>query len=173
MRSKRFHHYTFLDLETGGLDDDSEILEIAIVRETRKTGELFLWSSFVKPLHPEKIQIKALEINGITPEDWERAPTLEELSTKILGLLQWGPVIGHNLQRLKHNFSKMGKVFPRPFPVLCTQQMAWLWYDEMKSCSLNSCREYLGIGKLGAHRAEKDVMDCRRVFWDIMGLMEK
>ena len=41
--------------------------------------------------------------------------------------------------------------------------IAWLWFEsvpDIKSLTLDSLRDYLGIDKTGAHDALKDVRDC-------------
>jgi len=172
---KRFKNYTFVDTETGGLSDSAEILEIAIIQESRDGSHSKRWSTLIRPLKPGNIEIRALEINGITPDMWRDAPTLAEVAPKIVNLLKYGPVIGHNvkfdLRMLKNNLERIGYVFRPGWPAICTQQMAWL-HLPIPRVSMDACREYLGFDSGGSHRAAKDVDDCYNLFHAILAQLD-
>lgn len=175
LSSKHFYNFTFLDTETGGLGDDAEVLEIAIIRESRDGTKTERWSTLIKPERPEAVEVQALEINGITPDMWEDAPSLAEVAPRIIRMLKYGPLIGHNvafdLRMLRNNLKRIGYNWRPGWPAICTQQMAWL-HLPIPSVSLDACREYFGYSTCGSHRAQKDVDDCSILFFSILDLFK-
>ena len=174
---------TFLDVETTHLDPEiGEIIQIAILTEDSE-GNLKEWSTKIKPqLKLGTYSAKALEINGYNEEDWKDAPFFADVAHLIVSKLQWGPVIGHNvnfdisfveqcLQRYS-GWKKGGRtdynesIFRLGYPQIDTVALSYLFVPT-ESQNLNALREHLDISTEGAHEACKDVRDCRTVFWNI------
>ena len=174
---------TFLDTETTHLDvRKSTLLSVCIWTESRD-GKLKKWSTKIKPssIDLKSADPKALEINGYNKEDWKDAPYFDEVSDKIAELLRWGPIIGHNvsfdMRHIKAAFRRLGIAkYEDPnaysdirfgYPLIDTVPLAWLYLPTERQ-NLNACREYLEIDISRAHDVEKDVEDCRALFWNII-----
>ena len=71
--------YVVLDTETTGLDEDAEIVEIAIVDSTGKV----LLDTLVKPSKPLPVYCEASEIHGITNEMLVNAPNWQDIYEKV------------------------------------------------------------------------------------------
>lgn len=81
----------FLDVETTGLSNDDEILQIGIVDD----GERVLFQSLVRPIvHTEWPE--AQDLHGISPADVVNAPTLAELLPRVLEPLRGKRVVIYN-----------------------------------------------------------------------------
>lgn len=82
----------FLDTETTGLNEDDEIVEIAIIDHDGKT----LLNSLVKPT--KNIPERATAIHNITNDMVSNAPTLEELTPKIIEAVQSKIIAIYNVE---------------------------------------------------------------------------
>ena len=62
-----------------------------------------------------------------------------------------------------------------PRDVLDIMNLVFYWFEslELKSYSLDSVREYLGISKIGAHDAFKDVKECANILIRFLRLHRK
>jgi hypothetical protein len=76
-----------LDTETTGLEEDDQIVEIAIINTTGQT----VFTSLVKPTIP--IPYGATNIHGITDSDVADAPAWPDLDAQIFDLLKRAPAI--------------------------------------------------------------------------------
>ena len=64
----------WIDVETTGLNPEiHEIIDIALVETDRQGNILATFNSKLKPQHTQ-YEIRALEVNGYTPELWKNAP---------------------------------------------------------------------------------------------------
>ena len=90
--------YVFLDTETTGLDDDAQVVEIAIVDDTGAV----LFESLVKPTVP--VEPEAAAIHGIGPDRLASAPTWPEIAEQVRAALEGKTVV----------------IFNSDFDVLCT-----------------------------------------------------
>ncbi|WP_100690154.1 3'-5' exonuclease [Marinobacter aromaticivorans] len=80
----------FLDTETTGLDDDAQVVEIAIVDSTGAV----LFESLVKPTVP--VDPEAAAIHGIGPERLASAPAWPEVSEQVRAALEGKRVVIFN-----------------------------------------------------------------------------
>lgn len=72
----------FLDTETTGLDDEAQIIEIAIVNDAGAV----LFESLVKPTVP--VDYEAQEIHGIGPERLATAPAWPDIAEQVRAVLE-------------------------------------------------------------------------------------
>ena len=82
--------WLILDTETTGLDNNAEIVEIAIINPL---GELLL-NTLVRPAIP--ISAEVTEIHGITDEDVKDAPSFPEIYPSIAEVLEDKQVLIYN-----------------------------------------------------------------------------
>ena len=93
--------FAIIDLETSGLNPyGSKILEIAILKIDRDGNEL---DRFETLINPEDGNVGRTDIHGINLIMLNGAPTFDEVSGRILELLQDSIVVAHNA-RFEENF---------------------------------------------------------------------
>ena len=176
---------TFFDIETTHLDPKrSAILEISIITDW-ESGNTDVWTTKIKPrsVELEFASEEALKICGYNEEDWSDAPTFEEVADTIAKKLRFGPIIAHNIEfdvnHLTAVFERYGykkwtrdapdtaKTYSFGYPKIDTCALAYLFLPTERQ-NLDTLREHLIISSDGAHTAEKDVEDCRQVFYHIV-----
>lgn len=173
----------FVDTETTGLDPDiHELLEVAILRETilppyNRPGKLTVqWCRKIRPLHPEIFEPEAYAANGYTPEAWADAVPFEDVAAEIVELLMHGTLIGHNpkfdVAFITAALKRVGIKAKLPHRSIDTTTAAYLAWglDGKLKLSLDNLRTYLGITVKDGHRALKDALDCRQVFYQSLGM---
>lgn len=173
----RSRNLVFVDVETTGrFSIIHEIIEIAAVVVTG--GEFRVIDEYtfkVKPLHIERADPKALEINGYSKRTWRSAPLLEEVLPKFNDLAADGMLAGWNISfdwaflenafvRLNiepefdyHRLDVMSIAFEKLYPTL-----------DVKSLSLRKVASYLGISLPEIHRALDDSRATYEVFKKLM-----
>jgi DNA polymerase-3 subunit epsilon len=93
--------YVIIDLETSGFNPpESKILEIAILKIDRNGTEL---ERFETLINPEDGNVGRTDIHGIELRMLNGAPTFEEVSGRILELIQDSIIVAHNA-RFEENF---------------------------------------------------------------------
>ena len=176
---------TFFDIETTHLDPKrSAVLEISIITDW-EGGNTDVWTTKIKPkaIELEFASKEALEICGYSDEDWADAPMFEEVANTIAKKLRFGPIIAHNIEfdinHLTAVFERYGyekwsrdsadavKTYSFGYPKIDTCALAYLFLPTERQ-NLDTLREHLTISTAGAHTAEKDVEDCRQVFYHIV-----
>ncbi len=178
---------TFFDIETTSLDPKrSAVLEISIITDW-DNGNTDTWTTKIKP-KPVELEFaseEALKICGYNESDWSDAPTFEEVAETIAKKLRFGPIIAHNIDfdvsHLTAVFERYGyKKWTRDIPDSETAKTYSFGYPKIDTCALaylflpterqnlDTLREHFDISPEGAHTAEKDVQDCRQVFYSIV-----
>ena len=80
-----YNHYLVFDLETGGLKEDCEILQIAaVILDGRRLNQLDTFQSLIKPEFPEKVNASALKVNRLTLSQLEKEPSPEIVWSKFV-----------------------------------------------------------------------------------------
>jgi len=163
----------FVDVETTGLDPNvAEIIEIAVIRENTD-GTIQKLHYLIKPQSLNLADPHALEINGFAadPKRWDSAPLLSDVGDSIVDILIGCILVGHNVSfdeaMIKANLTRAGIDISRvPYHKIDTVTLVleWLFPLGLRSASLDRVREFLRWSKEGAHTAEKDVEDTRRLF---------
>ena len=178
---------TFFDIETTHLDPSrSAVLEISIITDW-DNGSTDTWTTKIKP-RPVELEFaseEALKICGYNDEDWSDAPTFEEVAETIAKKLRFGPIIAHNIDfdvsHLTAVFQRYGykkwsrdnpvsegaKIYSFGYPKIDTCALAYLFLPTERQ-NLDTLREHFDISGEGSHTAEKDVQDCRQVFYSIV-----
>lgn len=156
--------YVVLDTETTGLDSGKDkIVQIAIV--SVRNGEVVdTFSSFVDPhCHmPES----ASRVNHITDEDLIGAPSMEDISDKVLELIGNFPVIAHNaifdLNFLKQWYKDSEEtIYITYIDTLALSKEA---FTGTGGHSLPRLIEVLGIESGESHRADADALATQKLF---------
>ena len=178
---------TFFDVETTHLDPKlSAILEISIITDW-ENGQQDVWTTKIKPrrIEMQYASKEALEICKYSDEEWEGAPSFEDVAETIAKKLAWGPIVGHNVQfdiaHIKASFNRRGwrepewkerldiskKMFKVGYPAIDTCALAYIYLPTERQ-NLNALREHFEISTDRAHSADTDVEDCRTVFYKII-----
>lgn len=175
---KKYIH--FIDTETTGLvADRHELLEVAVVTEEVNPSNPKLpgrivreWCRKVKPQNLAEAEPKALEVNGYNDTDWKNASPFADLARELLGLLQDGTIVGHNVKFdvgfLEASFRRAGitpKIGYHHIDTVALAYARWGLPGDIDRLSLDYLRGHLGIPVEGGHAALKDALDCREVFY--------
>ena len=183
---------TFFDVETTHLDASrSAILSISIITDW-EDGKQDVWSTKIKPkpIELEFASKEALEVCKYSEEEWENAPSFESVAYEIIKRLMWGPIVGHNVQfdvsHVKAALNRYGYKETRGRQkVTADNRMYKIGYPQIDTCALsciflpterqnlNALREYYDISLDRAHESMTDTEDCRQIFYNIIGQLEK
>jgi predicted DnaQ family exonuclease/DinG family helicase len=152
--------YVALDLETTGLDPDSdEVIEVAAVAfdDERVLATL---QTLVRPWRTLPFQIQRL--TGIRAADLEGAPPLAAVLGDLAEFLDGLPVVGQNIAFDAAFLERAGLRIDGPR--LDTFDLAQLLLPGLGEYSLRSIAANLGIDFPVRHRATADAEAARRVF---------
>ena len=169
---------TFLDIETTHLDPKkSAVLSISIITDW-DNGTQDVWTTKIKPKDIELhyASPEAIKVCNYSDEDWEDAPSFNNVADTIIKKLKYGPLVAHNIQfdisHLKAVLNRYGYKDTRfGYPLIDTCALAYLFLQTERQ-NMTALREHFNITKEGAHTAEKDVQDCRTIFYKIIGAID-
>lgn len=166
MRTGDFGEYVAFDLETTGLDPETdEILEVAMVRfrDGRPDEE---WSSLVKP--SQKVPLYVLRLTGIAEADLANAPVLEDILSRIREFIGDFPLVGHNSS---FDLAFLGKIITDIGLRPChdTLELSRIVIPGLASYKLSALCESFGIPLVSAHRA----LDDARASGILFGLLRE
>ena len=165
---KCINEYVIFDLETTGLDPDTDaIIEISALKV--KDGEIVdEFSTLVNPcVH---IPYEASCVNGIVDDMVKDAPKIEEALKDFIAFVGDNVLMGQNIKRFDLRFIQrdavryFGKQISNDY--VDTLFVAQRYLPELDSHSLESLADYYDISYDGAHRAladchiNKKVYDC-------------
>ena len=170
-----FENATFvvLDFETTGLDPQvDEIIEIGAVKI--QDGQIVdEYHTLIKP--SREISRRSSEITGITQEMLENKRSIEEVLPEFLGFLENSIIVAHNAN-FDYRFLRlwikkvMGLDWERPYIDTLALAKSLL---KMRSYSLDSVVEKLGLGPFRHHRALDDARVTAQVFLRFVEMMKK
>lgn len=166
MRTGEFGEYVAFDLETTGLDPETnEILEVAMVRfRDGKPDEG--WSSLVKP--SQKVPLYVLRLTGIAEAHLANAPVLEDILWRIREFIGDFPLVGHNssfdIAFLEKIITDIGLR-----PCHDTLELSRIVIPGLASYKLSALCESFGIPLVAAHRA----LDDARASGILFGLLQE
>ena len=92
--SNKYQNFIALDVETTGLNEDSEIIEVGLV--VVENGEIVQeWQRLVKPNHPIPKDISIM--TGITPAMVKDAPRWADIEEEFLSIIEGKLLLAHNI----------------------------------------------------------------------------
>ncbi|GAB4559240.1 MAG: helicase C-terminal domain-containing protein [Anaerolineae bacterium] len=152
--------FVALDLETTGLNPETDqILEIGAVR-IHSDGEIETWSTLVNPGVPIPIRIQ--QLTGISPDELSHAPTLRMVLPSIRHFVQDATIVGHNVAFDLAFLQQVGLAKDNPY--VDTFTLASVILPRQQSYSLGSLAQTLGIELTNAHRALADAQATAQLF---------
>lgn len=146
-----------IDIETTGLDPRfDEIIELSAIK-VRGGEAVEQFSTLVKPhyLVPEFIT----ELTGITNDDLQDAPTLDEVLEQYIGFLGTEIIVGHNVNfDINFLYDKYLQLTAKEFTndFVDTLRLARFLLRDMSHHRLLDLIEYYGIGDTVEHRGLSD-----------------
>lgn len=156
--------YAIVDIETtGGYADNHRITEIAIYHH----NGIEITDHFYTLVNPgRRIPYYITGLTGITTEMVATAPPFEEVAESILRLLEDRIFVAHNAHFdysfLKKEFELAGISWQSK--KLCTVRLSRKIIPGLRSYSLGSLAESLGVGIKNRHRAGGDAEATAKIF---------
>jgi len=158
-------HFSYLDLETTGLDPYSgdRICEISILK-TKGEKVVDTIETLINP--GRSISTRAASINRISDDMVRKAPFFRDIALNVSKILMNSVIVAHNakfdLEFLHLEFNNL-KLTPPENKVVDTFGIARRYYS-FPSNSLVEIARCLGISTLSSHRAFADVRITKQVF---------
>ena len=157
-----------LDLETTGLEPDSDdVIEVGAVK-FRGPEVLGTFSTYVNPHRPIPPFVQGL--TGITDADVGRAPPFASIAGDLGEFIGPHPVVGHNIGFDITFLNK--KRLHVPGPQYDTLDLASILLPDIPSYSLSAVADALDIAHAKAHRAVNDATMAMNVFVKLHRLLE-
>lgn len=165
-RNRYCPDYVLFDLETTGISWRSDdVVEISAVR-VRGGSITDSFSSLVNPGRP--IPYTASQVNHITDEMVEGAPTMEEILPEFLKFVGEDTLAGHNIARFDMKFLHRNCQFCFGLlpgnDYIDTLTFARARLPGLRSYALTALAEHYGLTTAGAHRALNDCKMNQQVF---------
>ncbi len=158
--------YVSLDLETTGLDPQSDaIIEIGAVRFTRDNA-LDRFSTFVNPRRPIPERIQAL--TGIRPTDVQDAPPLETVAPDVEAFIEGCVLVGSNFVGFDAPMLD-AKGIRRGQEIYDTRDLANLLLPGLPDYGLAALARHFEIEMPTHHRALPDAETTREVLLALFG----
>lgn len=162
----------FVDLETTGLNPHTdEIIEIGVLVYDLKEKTVKEHEVKIRPLYPERMDPKALEVNGYTEKGWKDAVTLDEglrQLEEICGgatFLAWNATFDWSF--LEKAYHDTGLEIPFHYHRICVMSIAWAKVpkEKVQGYSLKTICAYLGIApEPKVHRALNGAKKAAQVY---------
>jgi len=158
--------FAVLDFETTGMSSDKdEIIQagLAIIDEAGTVGATY--SGFARPHKPVPAEITRL--TGISNEDVQDAPELEEMLGALVPLLQDVILVGHNVEFDAHFLqAALDRSGYLPFTgrMLDTVELSRLLFPTLSSYSLEALTQSFGIAHDRPHQADSDALATAELF---------
>jgi DNA polymerase-3 subunit epsilon len=161
------HAPLFLDTETSGLEEDAEIVELAVLDQH---GVVML-NTLVQPVRT--VPQAAIEIHGITDEALAHAPSWPEVAEQLARLLSGRVLVAHNApfeaRMLAQSCARHGLTLPACARWECTleqltERNGGRWPGLMEAMALaGAIPPDADLGARCRHRALFDAECCRRI----------
>ena len=161
---KKYRNFVALDVETTGLNDDAEIIEVGLVRiEDGKIAET--WQTLVKP--KKKIPKDIAIMTGISNDMVKDAPTWQEIEEGFLAFVDGQLLLAHNYPFDKGRVEfQLGRKLSNNW--LDSHDMAKLFLPTLSSYKLSAIATHLHIPDTDHHRALNDAIVCAQVFLKLL-----
>ncbi|HKN18189.1 MAG TPA: 3'-5' exonuclease [Dissulfurispiraceae bacterium] len=157
-----------IDIETTGLDyDEDEIISFACVPIINL--KILVRDTFYTLIKPKRYNYKAMRYHGISKDNLMDAPVFEEVSDRILKMLD-GILVGHSVEFdltfLKNNFKSLGVRFKRDIIDIAMVER-WLTLKqktEENNFTLDGIIATYGLKKYYRHNAAADAFFAAQIF---------
>ena len=159
--------YTVVDIETNGIGDYCEIIEVSAIKcRDNKTVDSF--SSLIKPTQP--IGWFITNLTGITDATVANAPEAAGVLRDFFDFVGDDIIIGHNVHfDVNMLYDKLwlhnGLVLDNDF--VDTLRLARRALPKLCNHKLGTVAEYYGISTRGAHRALRDCEICNGCYLNL------
>ena len=165
----------FIDCETTGLDPNyHEIIEFYGMKyyHSNSRGLIFIEDLYhkIKPIHIDRIDPQAVQVNGYCKYKWEKAIPQDIASSSISSFLQGHILCGHNvnfdvsfLRNLLYSYGFTG-VLSRNHIDTKTLAYEHLVPCGLKGLSMDKIRNFMGWDVHRTHNAKQDVIDVFRLY---------
>lgn len=151
--------YVVFDLETTGITFDAEIIEIGAVKIKNNTIA-DTYHQYIKP--KGRISEKSMEITGLTLDDLEDKPFIEDVIGDFIRFIGNGVLVAHNAS---FDYSHIKQYLKNNHLVIDTLQLARsLYFKETKKFYLGALCELFSIPLDNAHNALCDAMATAKLF---------
>ncbi|MBN1898073.1 MAG: single-stranded-DNA-specific exonuclease RecJ [Spirochaetes bacterium] len=167
-----FHRFymkniVIIDIETTGLDEDDQIMEICGIK-LRNNIEIDRFHSYIKPL--KKVPPFIQKMTGISKTNLSKAPDAKQVIPEFYEFIKDAILVGHNLEDFDY------KYLARDIKKYCRKNLNNQLVDTLKisrrqfpdiSHKLQNLAEYMGIeidNSSSFHSAEYDAFITRQVF---------
>ena len=161
--------FAALDLETTGLEPESDrIVEIGALKFDR-TGVIARYSTLIDPGIP--MPKEAEKVNKISDEMLKGKPKLEEVFPDFLRFIEGAFLAVHNAP---FDLGFIRRHAPNlPNPVVDTLPLSRELFPGFRSYSLQNLASALGISAQCAHRAEDDARLCMEILLRCINSLDK
>jgi len=169
MQARRF---VICDIEATGLDEDKEIIEIALI--TYQDGKVIeVWESLVNPLRPVSEFIR--DLTSISSRELNEAPKFYDIAESIRLRLENAIFVSHNTefdyQLLKKKYAEMGQELN--LKTFCTLKVAQVEIPGLRNYNLDALCSFFGIKITDRHRAIGDAKATLELFKELSNLRSK
>ena len=156
--------YCVIDLETTGLDSKSDaIIEVAAIRFD-EGGVERTFQSFVDP--SRKIPRFIQELTGISEEDVQSAPRIDDLNAQLGEFIGDSVLIGHNIGFDIGFLKESGLKWEGAF--FDTLDMSYILHPTQLDYSLSGLSLFLDLDISNAHRAMADCENTMSLFLNLL-----
>lgn len=169
MQARRF---VICDIEATGLDEDKEIIEIALI--TYQDGKVIeVWETLVNPLKPVSEFIR--DLTSISIRELNEAPKFYDIAESLRIRLENAIFVSHNTdfdyQLLQKKFKEMGQELK--LKTFCTLKVAQAEIPGLRNYNLDALCSFFGIKITDRHRAIGDAKATLELFKELANLRSK
>ncbi|WP_223066659.1 ATP-dependent DNA helicase DinG [Paenibacillus caui] len=157
--------YAVLDFETTGNQSSDEIIQVGLAIIDHDLAVSQVYSSYVKP--GISIPPFITSLTGITDEDVENAPAIEEVMMEMVPLLDDVVLVGHNVA---FDFNFLERALDRcgylPFTgrILDTMDFLKICFPSLTSYQLGQVSSEFGLSHDRPHQADSDAVATAEIF---------
>lgn len=158
--------YVALDVETTGLNPQTDdVIEVAVIVFNEKE-ELARFSQLIRPRRPLPMVVSRL--TGITQEMLDSSPRFVEIQDELREIIADRPIVGHNIGFDMSMLSAAG--FESSNKLVDTYTLATGLLHDVQSYGLGTIAEYFGyeISEEDRHRALGDTVATVHVFRELL-----
>lgn len=161
--------YVIADIEATGLNDDREIIEVALI--TYQEGKITdVYQTLVNPL--VTVSEFVTDLTQISRRELSEAPKFYEVADAIFHRLDGATLVSHNIdfdyELLKKKFSELDRVLE--LKTFCTLKIAQETVPGLKSYSLDALCQFFEIKNNDRHRALGDAHAALDLFKALQNL---